>query len=289
MSVKSVIALAASLVLNMTPLCLAASEPSEHVFKTSDRVTLHYKKAGEASRTLVFVPGWLMPGDVFRHQMTALSDHYRVVVLDPRGQGKSQVKVRDMSAQRRADDVRELVRHLKLQDYVLVGWSLGVMEILETITRHPMPGLKGLVLIDNSIGMGPPPPQMQPGRRPARPVKPEAFRHYVGEFSKAIFKRPPEDGLIDIVQRSATQLAPSVAWRLLDKPHHRDYYKQAVLATSVPLWYAITPRYRVQADELMQLRPEASVTVFEDAGHALFVDSAGAFNAALLDFLSRLD
>jgi pimeloyl-ACP methyl ester carboxylesterase len=31
------------------------------------------------------------------------------------------------------------------------------------------------------------------------------------------------------------------------------------------------------------------VTVFEDAGHALFVDSAGAFNAALLDFLSRLD
>lgn len=229
-----------------------------------------------------------MPGEVFKHQVAALSERYRVIVLDPRGQGKSQVQGRDMSARRRADDIRELVRHLKLDDYVLVGWSLGVMEILETLTRYPMPGLKGLVLVDNSIGMGPP-PQVRPGRRAARPMKPEAFRQYVGEFSRAIFKRPPEDGLVDLVERSASQLKPAVAWRLLDKPHHRDYYKQAVLATSVPLWYAITPRYAVQAEELMQLRPRASVTVFEDAGHALFVDSAEAFNTALLDFLARLD
>lgn len=249
---------------------------------------LHYLSAGQGSRALVFIPGWLMPGDVFKHQLAGLSEHYRVVVLDPRGQGQSQVKVRDLSAQRRADDIRELVQYLKLDDYVLLGWSLGVMEILETITRHPMPGLKGLVLIDNSIGMGPP-PQARPGRRAVRPMKPEAFGLYVRDFSRAIFKRPPEDGLVDVVERSARQLEPAAAWRLLDKPHHRDYYKQAVMASTVPLWYAITPRYSVQADELMQSRPKASVTVFEDAGHALFVDSAEAFNAALLGFLSRLD
>lgn len=255
-------------------------------FKTSDRVALHYVSAGQGPLAVVFVPGWLMPGDVFKHQVAALSERYRVVVLDPRGQGRSQVKVRDMSAERRANDVKELVEHLGLNDYVLVGWSLGVMEILETTTRHRMPGLRGMVLIDNSIGMGPAPTPS--GKRAGRPLQKESFRRYVSDFSRAIFKRPPQDGLVELIERSASQLEPSVAWRLLDKPHAREYYKQAVLAARVPLWYAITPRFSVQGEELLGQRSQAVATVFEDAGHALFVDSAEAFNAGLLDFLSRL-
>ncbi len=288
MSIRSLLLCGVLMATSLAGLGPASHAHAGQFFRASDGARLHYLNAGQGPRTLVFIPGWLMPGDVFKHQVAGLSDRYRLVVFDPRGQGQSQVKVRDLSARRRADDIRELVQHLKLDDYVLLGWSLGVMEVLETITRHPMPGLRGLVLVDNSIGMGPP-PQARPGRRAARPMKPEAFGLYVRDFSRAIFKRPPEDGLVDIVERSARQLEPAAAWRLLDKPHHRDYYKQAVMASTVPLWYAVTPRYSVQADELMQIRPKASVTVFEDAGHALFVDSAEAFNAALLEFLSHLD
>jgi microsomal epoxide hydrolase len=116
----------------------------------------------------------------------------------------------------------------------------------------------------------------------------EPFDRYVKEVSRAIFKRVPEDGLLQAVEQSARLLPPPVAWRLLDKPHARDYYRQAVLASSVPLWYAITPRYQAQAEELLQTRAAATVTVFDDAGHALFVDSAPAFNAGLRQFLSRL-
>lgn len=271
-------------------LMMSLSNPvlalERQVFRTSDRVSLHYVSAGQGPLTLVFVPGWLMPGDVFRHQVAVFSDRYRVVVLDPRGQGRSQVKVRDMSAQRRARDIKELLEHLGSGEYVLLAWSLGVMEILETSTRYPMPGLRGLVLIDNSIGMGPAP--VSSGRRAARPMQRELFQRYVSDFSRAIFKRPPQDDLLELVERSASQLEPPVAWRLLDKPHAREYYKQAVLAASVPLWYAITPRFSAQAQELLALRSGAMVTVFEEAGHALFVDSADSFNAALLDFLSRL-
>lgn len=265
----------------------AGAEPqavSSRRFRASDSVSLHYLQAGQGPRAVVFVPGWLMPAEIFRHQLAALSADHRVIVLDPRGQGRSQVRVRDMSAKRRADDIHELVRHLKLDDIVLVGWSLGVMELLETITRHRMPGLKGLVLVDNSIGMGTPPA----GRRTARPMKREAFGRYVSEFSRAIFKRPPEDGLVEVVERSARQLEPAVAWQLLDKPHHRDYYRHAVLATEVPLWYAVTPRFAAQGRELRELRPDAEVTVFEDAGHALFVDDAQAFNEGMRQFLGRL-
>lgn len=281
------IAIIVFLVLTLAPPSSASPLETEHTFKTSDRVWLHYKNVGQGQRTLVFIPGWLMPADVFKHQWRDLAADHRVIVLDPRGQGRSQVQVKDMSAARRARDIQELVHHLKLSNYVLIGWSLGVMEMLETLTRYPMSGLQGLVLIDNSIGMGPAPAASGAVRR-QRPMGREPFARYVKEFSRAIFKRPPEADLLQAVEQSARLLPPPVAWRLLDKPHARDYYRQAVWDSTVPLWYAITPRYLAQAQELHQTRPGASVTVFDDAGHALFVDSAQAFNAGLRQFLAQL-
>jgi microsomal epoxide hydrolase len=282
------IAIVVFLVLNLANPCSASPRETEHFFKTSDRVDLHYKNVGRGERALVFIPGWLMPGEVFRHQWADLGSDHRVVVLDPRGQGRSQIKVKNMSAARRARDIHELLRHLKLSDYVLVGWSLGVMEVLEATTNHPLEGLRALVLIDNSIGMGPAPAASVRSGAPDRPMGRGPFDRYASEFSRAIFKRPPADDLLEAVERSARQLPPAVAWRLLDKPHPRTYYKEAVLARGLPLWYVITPRYAAQAQELLQIRPQATVTMFDDAGHALFVDSAEAFNAGLRRFLIQL-
>ena len=79
-----------------------------------------------------------------------------------------------------------------------------------------------------------------------------------------------------------------MAWQLLDKPHERSYYKNAVLSNSIPVWYAITPRYNRQGDELLANRAASTVTVFEDAGHALFVDNVQLFNETLLQFMRSL-
>lgn len=262
----------------------AQASPNQHVFRTSDGVLLNYMQAGQASRSIVFVPGWLMPAEIFKHQVADLSSDYKVIVLDPRGQGQSQAKVKDMSARRRAQDIKELIQHLKLQNYVLAGWSLGVMEILETVESHKLPGLRGLVLIDNSIGMGP----AKPGTPWKKPMQVAEFRDHIERFSKAIFKQVPEDGLVEVIVKSATRLPPKTAWQLLNKPHDRSYYKDVILSTSVPIWYAITPRYSPQGDELLATRAGASVTLFPEAGHALFVDSAAFFNEQLRQFMESL-
>jgi microsomal epoxide hydrolase len=268
---------------NMAVAVCALAGSQHHSFKASDGVRLNYMQAGNASRSIVFVPGWLMPAEIFKHQLTGLSDDYKIIVLDPRGQGRSQAS-KDMSAQRRAQDIQELVQHLKLKDYVLAGWSLGVMEVLEAVERHPLTGLKGLVLIDNSIGMGP----SQPSVVNKRPTKQPDFIKYVARFSNAIFRYPPKDGLVEIVIQSASRLPPQTAWQLLAKPHDRSYYKMAVLSNSMPVWYAITPRYGQQGDELLANRAASTVTVFEEAGHALFVDKAQLFNDTLLEFMKSL-
>lgn len=256
----------------------------KHFFKTSDGVSLNYLQAGHSSTSIVFVPGWLMPAEIFKHQLNELSKDYRVIVLDPRGQGLSQANVKDMSARRRAADINELIQHLKLQDYVLAGWSLGVMEILETANSHPLLGLRGLVLIDNSIGMGP--AKTATGWK--KPIKATEFHAYVERFATAIFKQAPTDGLVEVIVQSATRLPPKTAWKLLDKPHDRSYYKNVILSTSIPIWYAITPRYSAQGEELLATRNGASMTVFREAGHALFVDSAPDFNDQMRLFMQSL-
>ena len=57
-------------------------------FTTSDGVKLAYWEAGKG-RPLIFVPGWSANGAEYINVMYLLSQHYRVIVLDPRNQGLS--------------------------------------------------------------------------------------------------------------------------------------------------------------------------------------------------------
>ena len=146
----------------------SASSVKYQQFKSSDGVTLHYLEAGSGPLTLVFVPGWLMPARIFERQISELSPDYRVIVLDPRGQGRSKAPSHKLDAISRARDVEELLRHARVGPHVLIGWSLGVMEVLDYSVRFEHPQLRALVLIDNSIGMASPPASTLNRRRPMK-------------------------------------------------------------------------------------------------------------------------
>ena len=84
--VSGILALAGLLI----SVCIHGEEQFESkYFQTSDGVTLHYLEAGSGP-TIVFVPGWTMPAEIWEHQLRYFSDAFRVVALDPRGQGLSE-------------------------------------------------------------------------------------------------------------------------------------------------------------------------------------------------------
>ena len=83
-------------------------------FTTSDGVRLHYIAEGEGE-TLLFVPGWLMPAEIWRRQIDYFSARYRVIALDPRSQGDSQVAALGNDVRRRAEDLHDLIEHLQAQ------------------------------------------------------------------------------------------------------------------------------------------------------------------------------
>lgn len=260
----------------------------DHEFRTTDGVRLHYLEAGHGEPALVFVPGWLMPARIFEAQLTALSAHHRVLVLDPRSQGASDLYDGPHTAERRAADIREFVDHVQPGPFVLVGWSLGVMEGLDYVERSRPTDLRGMVLIDNSIGEATPPKPTAPkaGSVPANTPRTRTQRMLA--FVRGMFAHPPSEELLKWVDASVLRVPERVAAELLAKPYPREYYKDAIYHAQVPVLYAIRPRFEAQGAALQAHLQSARVSIYADAGHALFVDEAHRFNADVEQFVDAL-
>jgi microsomal epoxide hydrolase len=252
-------------------------------FRTSDGVRLRYLEAG-AGRLVVFVPGWCMPGRIFAPQIEDLSRRWRVVALDPRGQGGSEVPREGYEPTRRGQDVRDLLAHLGGGRVVLAGWSLGVLDVLSYADMAGDGRIAGLVLIDNSVGEGVP-----PRPRPSRFFQNLRQRRdaTVRGFVTAMYRTPQDAAYLDGIAREAQRMPVEASIRLLSYPRPREFWRDSLYAVRRPVYYAVTPRLRGQAELLAQRHPQPVVEVFEAAGHALFVDEAARFNASMEEFLAR--
>ena len=129
-------------------------------FQTSDGVRLSLLETGAGSSTtnnptIALIPGWSMPGEIWRRQLQQLGQRYRTLALDPRGQGESDSPPCGYTAERRATDLKEFLD--PLSNVVLVGWSLGAIEALQYVHMFGAERLAGLVLVDSSVGEEPAP------------------------------------------------------------------------------------------------------------------------------------
>ncbi len=272
----------------LRPVLQSAALPPEvvdHFFLSSDGVRLHYLEAGPpAAHTLIFVPGWTMPAWIWMPQILAFSRLYHVVAFDPRGQGDSAVPAGGYEPVRRGRDVAELIARVASAPAVVIGWSLGVLDILASIHVAGDQRLAGLVLVDNSVGEEPPPTYQPVLRRFGRPPD-----HAVAmkQFVRAMFHHRQPALYLDRLTQAALHTPEAASRLLLAYPEPRSYWKDAVYATKVPLLYIIRPRWVAQGQTLVRNRPDTEMDIFDDAGHALFVDEPGRFNSVTQRFLQR--
>jgi non-heme chloroperoxidase len=275
----------------MMTLAARAQPPIEFLSQrvsvnTSDTVRLSVIDVGprDAAVTLVFVPGWSMPAAIFAAQVMEFSKQFRVVAIDPRGQGMSEVATYGYTLERRAQDIYEVLTALKPNKPVIIAWSLGVLETLRLIDQYKTISLSGLVLVDNSVGEATPPksnPNFFPDLRAKRAKTVESF-------VKNMFKTSPSADYLAWLNRQALRVGVEDSIRLLSYPMPREYWRETFYASPLPAAYWVTPRFAAQGEAVRRNRPATDVRDFPNAGHALFVDDAPAFNAALQSFISKL-
>ena len=96
----------------------------DNFFQTSDGLWLYYEVTGEG-RPIVLIPGFGEALTMWKYTVPVLSQRFQVVCLDPRGHGRSMKAAGNNRQKRMAQDIRELIDHLGLEDVLLVGHSLG--------------------------------------------------------------------------------------------------------------------------------------------------------------------
>jgi non-heme chloroperoxidase len=253
---------------------------------TPDGVRIHYLEAGRGP-ALLFVPGWTMPAEIWEPQIAHFSKKYRVVAIDPRSQGQSSQTTEGHHPAARAADIKAVVNQLRLAPVVLVGWSMGVLEAVSYVDQFGTDTLRALVLVDGMPGWDFHPeytPQMfrwmasfQKDRRKAA----EAFvrdmyrtpqsEDYLRRVIEATLRTPTNTAISLFVGAFTNDQRPALA--KIDKPTLITVARSPYL----PLY-----------EELKQRLPAARFEIFDNAGHALFVDQAERFNALLDEFLAKL-
>jgi proline iminopeptidase len=107
-------------------------------FSAPDGTELAYRVLGEGD-PLVCLPGGPMRDSTYFGDLGGLATQRRLVLLDPRGTGRSAVPDDPASyrCDRQVDDVEALRTHLGLERMDLLGHSAGASLAVLYATRHP--------------------------------------------------------------------------------------------------------------------------------------------------------
>lgn len=111
---------------------------------------LYYEETGRGL-PLTFVHGFSGLSKGWEGQVAGFSGRYRVITYDLRSQGQSEVTRTGNSAQNYVMDHYHLLRHLKMEQTILVGHSMGAFISLKFTLDHPEM-VKALILASANGG-----------------------------------------------------------------------------------------------------------------------------------------
>ncbi|MDE1191746.1 MAG: alpha/beta hydrolase [Arachidicoccus sp.] len=116
------------------------------MFYQVNDIQLFVADEGEKSPTLLFIHFWGGSSNTWKPVTDILHAKYRCIRYDQRGWGKSDKPKSGYDIQSLADDVVALVEALQLEEYILVGHSMGGKIAQAVAGRNPK-GLRKLILI----------------------------------------------------------------------------------------------------------------------------------------------
>jgi microsomal epoxide hydrolase len=256
-------------------------------------VRIHYLEAGAAGASdragqkpsLLFIPGWTMPGWIWDAQIEYFAKGFHVVAIDPRSQGESTHTDDANSPEIRAADIQAVIEDRKMAPVVLIGWSQGVADVLAYVERFGQKNLASLVLVDGLAGFDADAGMAQSfmGIYSHMLSDRDAFTR---AFVKRMFKSSQSDAYISRLIVAAEQtpaaaaLAQSVSMVAIDR-------RPTLAKIGVPT-LIVTPKggYTASFEEDMQKHiANSKIEEMENVGHALFVDDPKGFNQRLETFL----
>ncbi len=256
---------------------------------------LHYLDEGAGAPAVVLLHAFPLSAAMWEPQIAALSPHHRVVAMDLRGFGGSDVPP-DRSAYSVdgwADDVAALVERLGLGPVVLGGLSMGGYVAFAFVRRHRA-ALAGLVLADTRPAADTPEVRAKREHQ-QRLLEEEGVSPDVAAGLLEPLVGPTATRRAEALRRAHELLAanrPEGVIGGLEAMKKRPDSTADLGAIDVPTLVVVgeqdQPSPPDVAEKMAAAVPNARLVVVPDAGHLSNVENPEAFNQALEGLLRQL-
>lgn len=101
-----------------------------------NKANLYYEVHGQGE-PLLMLQGWGMDITGWQYILEPLSQVFKVIILDNRGTGRSEVTPGKYTTRLLADDTAVLLDHLQIDKAHVLGWSMGGMIAQELALAYP--------------------------------------------------------------------------------------------------------------------------------------------------------
>lgn len=265
------------------------SAPRTHTVTTPDSLAISVREWGNPSgRPVLFIHGYAQAGLCWSRQVgDPALQHLRLVTYDLRGHGASDKPPEPHFYQegwRWGEEVHAILTQLGLERPVLAGWSYGGRIIGDYLLQHGGAALSGVMFVDaitenarHFYGSCNRLMKLMTDPDPATCI--EATRAFI----RACFLHAPDTDLYETLLAAAMMCPPAVR-AAMARPAE---YAAALAALDLPVRvvhgaedHVIAPAMAVHIAQTVQ---GARLEMFEDAGHAPFLESPARFNAVLAE------
>jgi pimeloyl-ACP methyl ester carboxylesterase len=251
------------------PAPAAMPGPEASGYAPVNDIQMYYAAFG-AGDPVILLHGGLANADAWGNQVPAFAEHYRVIVADSRGHGRSTRSEQPYSYQLMAADVLALMDELEVERAAIVGWSDGGIIGLELAINHPE-RLTKLFAFGANYDVS--------GLRDdiATSATFNAYIERAGEDYRRLSKTPDQyDAFVEQI---------SGMWN--SQP---AYTAEEVGKITVPTMIADGAHdegiRQEHTKEMAALIPGAQLLIMQDVSHFAMWQNPAEFNQAVLDFLS---
>lgn len=233
--------------------------------------------------TVVLVHGWMCDQTYWEAQAQALAEHFGVVTIDLAGHGLSGTDRQDWTIPSLGDDVAAVITHLRLEDVVVVGHSMGGRVGLE-VARLAPGTILGVIGVDT----------LQDADRERDPEESELFLAELEQdfiaacdpFVRSMFGDGADEALIDRVAADMCGGPGAIGAALL-----RDYVAydlaSALQNADVPIRCVNADKWPTNA-EANRKYADFEATILPGYGHFLMQEAPEELNLALIETVGAL-
>jgi pimeloyl-ACP methyl ester carboxylesterase len=287
--------------------------------RSFDGTEIAYTIGGHTGPWVVLVPGFSCPDNFWRYLVPALTDRYRVIVYDLRGQGLSglprspgyramRLSPEDFSIPNQAKDLLAVLDKEGIEQAALIGHSMGVQIILEAYREFPervgaLVSLTGPFESPLKTFYGRDFNNIFRGLRFTLEAMPRpaillwralflanpAFTHRLAQFGRSL---GPDAKLEDMAPyyRHMAFLDPVVMLKMVEsmRAHSAADLLPKVDAPTLVIAADLDTFTPVAlAKAMYETMPDAELTVIEGAAHGAVIEKPDEVNEAIRSFLDR--